>query len=393
MVFRMMSVLLVVILLFGGAAGSAFAQDAGPVLCGDLSEADCAIVEQSNAAMHAVTSSAFALDLDMALTVSDPEFEGFEFALAMDGAAGADPATLEPFMALQPKDMAGMMDMMDIAPEMLAALLQGVDADVVLELDLPAELLMEMGMVDGMPPLELLMVDGVVYFYLGAFMPEGDDSMPPWMGIDLAAMTEGIFAMMEDEAMMEEMPSDMMDFQAMFDNEALWAMYDPEFYNQFVSIERIADDEIDGQPMAVFQMDFDYAGMFASEEYQAMFSDYMAAIMEMQGESMDEMPDNFMDIVATMMDGMVMTMEQWIGLEDSYIHLFSMDMAFDMDFQAMAEMMPEEDMSDAPEEFSMEFSMTMESSDFNVPVEVVAPEGAQVIDPMMFMGMAPTTEG
>ncbi|MFC1960892.1 hypothetical protein ACFLYO_09290 [Chloroflexota bacterium] len=371
--FCKMLVLLMVVVLFGTLAGNVLAQDVWPpVFCGDLDEADCALLEQAQTSMMALSSAAFVMEMDMALSISEPDFEGFAVAFGIEGAAGADPETLKPFMAFDPAKMGEMLEQM---PDAFIEMLRGIDADIVMEVAIPAELLMEAGMPEGIPPIEMLMTEGVLYVNVGALMPaEAAESMqmPPWMGIDIGAMYEGLFAMMSDEAMTGEMP-DMAEIQEMLGNEAIWGLYDPELYEDFVIITRGADEALDGQAMAVFYMTLDYEGMFTSEVFQAAFADYMTFIMEMQGESMDEMdmPENFMDIMAAMMSGMDLEMEQWIGLEDGYIHAFAMDMVFDMDFAAMAELMPDEDMSDAPEEFSMTMSMAMEMGDFNVPVEVV----------------------
>ncbi len=384
--FRMKPVVLLVVLmaLVSLPVSSALAQggELPPVFCGDLSAEDCAIVEQAQVAMAGVSSSAVSIQFDMTFTGIEDAGDDFAFSILVDGAFAADPELLQSFGTSPSPEM--LSEMMSQGMAVVADMLRGVEGQADIQLVLPAEMVAEMGMPLDVLSTTLLMVDGVLYVNLEALsaMDEaeaGDMQMPAWMGIDLAGMYE-----MMGEISMDEMGAEMEEFEALFASEELAALYDFEAWSDFMTITRLEDTEVEGQAMAVFNMVLDYQAMFSSAAFQEAFENYMNMIMEMQGVDGEEMPDNFMEVMTAMMSGMTIEFNEWIGLEDYYMH--HMDMAFDFttDSEAIAEIEPEA-AAEMPENFSMSMRMVMDASAFNEPVVVTAPEGAQVINPMMFM--------
>ncbi len=361
-----------------------------PLFCGDLSAEDCAILEQSQATMAGVTSSAVQMQMDLSLTgMEDPE-DSFVMNMQADGAFAAAPELMATFSQMTtPQDFSGLMTE---GMAMYAELMRGVTGEVALEIALPGELMAELGI-----PLEtlatrLVMVDGVLYANLEELVPaeaQGEDAaqMPAWIGIDLAGMYE-----MMDGMMMEEAGEDMPDFEELFASEEFAALYDVENWGDFMAVTRLADAEVMGQPVAVFETVLDYAAMFSSEAFQEAFAAYMDKVMELSGEEAEEMPDNFMDMMVAVMSGISMRTTQWIGLQDFYVHHMDMDFAFAFDEEAIAAVAPDE-VDEMPENFSMAMKLVVDTSAFNAPVEVVAPEGAQVINPMMFAEMAEESAG
>ncbi len=384
---RLLALLSLLALLVFPLSG-ALAQGGPPVFCGDLSEADCAILTQAQAAMADLHSAAFDLTLDFTFAGGEeimPGMDELAVTLLANGAFAADMETIAGFQSPDPEALAEMMRAM---PEALGTFLRSLEGEVNLQVVLPDELMASIPaeLPDGLV-FDFVMVDGVLYVNLEAIAPlmsaeaEAQPQMPTWIGLDLAGMME---QMMEEaggawEAQMENM-------EQVLQSDLFTFMYDPEFLGQFMTVTRLEDAEVAGQTMAAFQTTLDYGALFASDDFQNAFMDYMETWMALQGESMEELPENFGGIMAAMMSGMSFQTVEWIGLDDFYTHHTAMDFAFALDFEELAALVPEAEADDMPANLSMTMSLVVDASAFNEPVEVAAPEGAQVINPLMFMG-------
>jgi hypothetical protein len=160
---------------------------------------------------------------------------------------------------------------------------------------------------------------------------------------------------------------------------------DPEYTKDFMSITRLADAEVDGQPVAVFEFVLDYSKMFSNEQFQADFDEYMRAFMKMQGAPADEMGDDYdmmMEMMYTMFTDSEMRMQQWIDLNDFYTHHVNIQVNMNMDAGTMAGTSGE----NTPDSINVDMDFVLDLSAFNDPVEVAVPENAQSFDPAMFMG-------
>lgn len=382
------------VLLFALAIplSGAFAQGGSTVFCGDLSDADCDILVQSEAAMQTLESSTFNLAVDFSLT-GDPEamggMEGFAFAMDVAGAGAADMDMLGDFQQMTPEDLPQIMENL---PVMLGEVLRAITGEATLTVELPVELMAAAGSPDlDSLVLELLMADGVLYINLDTLAPlmseSGEAGMSGWMGLDLAGMYEVMFEQMGDE-MGAQMEDQMGAMQDLFDTDFFNMMSNPEMLNGFMNIERLDDVEHMGQTMAVFQTTLDYEAMLNTEAFQAGFQEYMQAVMEMQAGMTGELPEGFdttmSEAAMQMMSGISLTMVQWVGQEDFYTHHIDVAMDFDMDFAALAEMLPDE-ADEMPDNFVMSMDFVLDLGAFNEPVEVTVPEGAPVINPMMMV--------
>lgn len=375
---RRMFVLLAVMLMVFPASG-VFAQ-AGPTLyCGTLPEADCEFLMQSQEAMTKVHSAAFAFEFDMAFAGMEDVFEvdPLELGVSADGQFMIDPELAAELMtANEPEAMAAMMAKM---PDALVEVLRSFAGDLSLNLDLPKVLLAEMGDFP-VEQLDLVMVEGVFYVDISPFT-ESETEGPAWLGIDVASLVETMYG----EMMTDSDIAGMLDMQIEMNSEMVSQVMEMESLNKFVDITRGADAEVDGVPVAVFTTTIDYAGMFSDEAFLEWLSGFMAQMLEAQGESMEDLPENFGEVMGAMLSGLDLEIVEQIGLEDYFTRHLGVDMAFSLDPAAIAAMAGE-DMGDVPENFNMSMSMTVDLSNINGSVEIVAPEGAQVIDPMMFLG-------
>ena len=378
MLRKSMSVLFLTALLLALVPGVALAQ--GPdVFCGSLSEADCALVTQSQQAMQELTSSAFNLSADFSMTSSkefEPGINAIEINLTGSGALAADMSALADLQGMTPDQMA---QMMDTLPQMLVDTLRGVAGQATFNLVLPPAL-MEGAPIPSELTLNLVGVDGVLYVDLRSLLPAESveqEGTPAWIGIDVAGMYETLFQQMSDVPLSE--------MQGLLDASGFAQMMNPDLIGQFVSIERGADQTVDGQTVAVFTTTIDYQALASSDAFQQMMDQYMQAAMEMEGQSMEDLPIDMNALVSAMMSGIQLSVEEWVGLDDSLLHHVGMDMSFTLDREAIAAVAGNQaSLSDVPD-FGMTFNATLDLSDFNAPVEVTAPEGAQVINPMMML--------
>ncbi len=380
------ALVLLMVLPFSGVS----AQMDDITFCGDLSEADCELVTQSQEAMMGLESFAFSFDADFSISGLEmaPGMEELSIGLVGEGAFAADLAMLGDMADMSTQDAMAMMEDMEGLGELFATVLRSVSGEITLEIILSDELLALIG--EEIPELvfDLVMLDGVAYLDVGPLMSMGaPEPMSMWMGIDVAALYEGMFDEMGGE--MDDAMSEF-DMSALFEGDLFATFADPEFIGEFVSIARLDDVDVMGQSAAVFETNLDYGALFASEALQEWFADYMNTVMEMTGEDMEDMPPGFMDmmlnVVGTMFADSTFRVQEWIGLDDHFVHHGEMEIVFNLDLAAIMEMMGEEAPSDMPQSMTFALTGNLDLSGFNEPLNIVAPEGAQVIDPAMFLG-------
>lgn len=334
-----------------------------PVFCGDLSEADCDILTQAQAASIALESASFTMNADFTITnIPDAPFESLAFNLSGDGAYTSDPTMMTGLMDLQSNPAALLEN-----PEQFAAvfedLLNNFDGALNLTLTLPTELVDAMGGGGQDFPeslsIELRLVEGIGYINLDqisqaipqAGLPEG------WYGLELAALM----------GMMMEQSVAQMDGAAMqgFDTSTFSQFANPEFIGEYATIERLEDQ--DGA--AVFLVTFDYAGFFSSE----VFRDLMQQQMDATGASFDEAEfDEMMTQMGTMLEDVTLEYLTYIDLETSFVQRVETSFSFDTSAM-MAEMGG--DMA-AP---VFDFTASIDYSDFNDTAKIIAPDDVQAV--------------
>lgn len=372
---KTVSILSVIVLMFG-MFGFALAQDY-PVVCGDLPEADCTLLEQNQQAM--LEASSYAIDMTADFSLSNiPDMPGnITFGMTGNGAfTGENMAAL-----MLPQDqMMAMMSDPEAYADYMALVLGAVNFDMSIVLNMPAVLVAESGgQVPPTIPLDIRLVDGTGYMNfttlrdavgeMGESFPEG------WYGIDLAGLVTQAMAMSGTMGMtpMEGM-----------DTDAFSQFADPDFLNQFMQIERLADTTAaDGTAVAVFHTVIDYQALFSDPS----FMELIAASVEAQGGTIDngEM-EEIMTMMPLMFQGMNAEMTMTVGLADFYTR--STQVSFDFDMSSLmavaAEMGDDVDMEGPAPVFTFDISIDM--SDFNAVDPITVPSGATVI-PLESLGL------
>lgn len=372
--------LLLTLLLGSGV----LAQDLPPVFCGDLSEADCALLTDAQAAYVTMQSGTTTFEFDMAL--SDVPDVPFPLALNLMGVGSFSGDMSAVTSMANIANMGDMSDMYEQLPELMDTMLTSFAADLALTLTVPEDL---MGLVGAMASsgsgqqgpqaklpnvfsLQMRMVDGFGYVNLDqiaaqlptAGLPQG------WLGVDIAGLMREALEMQPD-MMPEDMPEVDMSMADM--------MTDPEFLASYMAIERVEDGVVDGQTLAVFEITVDFAGLMESEVYQSMMREQMLAAAEQSGESLSESDiEMALEMSTGALQGMTMVMRQSIGVDDKYMRAVSYEMTWDMtSIMEVAEEMGEDAPVGAAPTLTLMMNATMD--DINEPLTITAPEDATVI--------------
>lgn len=354
--------LMVVVIAVLVVSGTAFAQDTTPpVFCGDLSEADCAILTQSQTAMMSLSSAAFDLQADFSLSNMPDTPSPMTFALTGNGAYSSDAA----MMSTIATDMAAMQDpiaMMSAAVDVL----RGFDFDLSLTLTMPPEIMAELGSdIPESITLQIRLADGLGYINFDTLAPlMGEDGaamgFAGWMGLDIASLIE---------AVLEQYPE-------LFAGMSMTG-FDPSIYGQFSNMEMVAQyvtiarTDDGSSDTATFEATVDFAAMMTAPEFQEL----MRQQMEMQGQTLsEEEMQQGMAMSAAMLSNSTFATTSVIDINTGYVTSTSVNMMFD--FSAMAEAMPEEaELSELP---AFTFNLVLNSSQFNDVPEITEPEGATV---------------
>ena len=316
---------LTLMLLLPLAVVSGQSLDKRAVLCGDLAEADCQILVDSDVVMDGV--NAFAFDLSMTLSVEAPEPD--EMSLSLD-ASGRLSISAEAMEAVQEMEDSLMeMDGQELSDEMVAifdAAIAGITAELTADLQITNQ--------DGIEDmaLNLLTKDGIVMLNAAAVAEATGESMGgmEWFGVD----ANGVFALLTAD-------SDMQDMMKSEDSHS--DMADMSEMAMAPTVTRLADSEVNGVPVAVFESSLN-------------MSQIMALLSPVAGDAADS---------AATLDATVL---QFIGLDDYY------------QYRAEATINVAE--SSSMTTINVWFALGM--SDFNLPVTVEIPEDAFVF-PLEFL--------
>ena len=300
-----------------------------PVICGELAEEDCALLENSAAVMQEVNSYAYTQEYHLALT-DFPEVPGgdLEVTMTLAGQWAVDPAAREAMLALTEMSRAATPELADkLQAEVPATVLEffgglAFDMDMNLtvsdaiaasisedsDVPFPTELHLPMRIVDGM--LYINIVD------LKPLAPELDDVNADWLGFDLMGLME---QGMEDSA--GELAAEPMDPMTT----ALVGMFYQRIFaamEAYVDVERLDDVEVDGVQAAVFDFRPDLLGFFTSDELNTFIADMSElAGPDVDAPSQEEVAEVMMAVgfMAPMLfRDLELSVTSTIGVEDSY---------------------------------------------------------------------------
>jgi hypothetical protein len=370
-------------------AAPVFAQDdASPfVICGDLSEDDCALLEESTLAMQDLSSYSLAADMNFDLSgIPDLPVDPMTVNVTFDGSFAVDDAAKEVARQLNSMMMMGadperMADLAENFQQMTLDLYRGMNFDIDIRYNIPADLaeMLSQDSEVALPEtlaMEIRLIDGTMYMNvadLRALDPSIEDELTSdWIGIDYVGMLE---MQMEQGNMGEDSLS------AGAAAGAASAQLMAEMM-QFVAVERGDDVALEGQDGAVFTYTFDIVGFFTSDSFRTALETMMTSMGEDVSAAELREGLTMLDFVAPMLfRDLDVSSSTVIGLDDKLAHAadfsFSWDLSSLLQFAAMSDPAVAEAMGDAQPVISLE--MAADYADFNDEMIFDVPNDVQMI--------------
>lgn len=397
------------------SAGAAFAQDAS-AYCGELADADCSILNASQSAMQEVSSGSS--QLQFSLLLSDiPELPLQEVGVAysqqslfsMSEDASSLVSELQSITPLERQEM-----LMD--PEVLASvvsqLVMGMSSQVDMQLALSEEVANFLAQESGIPvPTELafgfVLLDGVLYLDLDSLaevVPELS-MFGGWLGFEVSplldmALQDGATSGLSDQDLQAAGNAfASANFGSSGPLVASLGVVDPTgMVTQFVNVERVEDEDLNGNELAVFRTTFDYTTFFASPLFRSLVEMAMQDESISGGAPVDEASiDQVTGMAATfgpmLLSNLNLELVEGIGMENGYLYATSFLLDWDLsNLVQMAGMaagfgvdLPPIDPNAQP---LIHVELLSLSDDINSDVDISVPEGATIVPIEALMSMS-----
>lgn len=368
-----------------------------PPFCGELAEADCQLLIDSQELMADVESMTMGLQLDAAMS-GIPEFadEDLMFGMTMDMVVHLDPVFNEQMRALAMSGPEELLAAQDELAQMVVEFYNTLAMDMDMEMVLPGAFLQALEaeedvVLPGTMAFQTRMVDGYVYIntdVLAESIPElaaemESEGIEGWIGFDFVGQLEQQMsgaAPVPNTSTLESMQMGMA-FNQMMANETIRALLEP-----YVTVERLADEERDGVPVAVFRTSLDLGSMVSNPDFTQMLREAADSMIAASGETVDQQElgagllgvQLLANVLARSFEFEVV---QVVGIEQPYVYDYGMAMEMDLSGLITLAAMSGEDLP--PELLGAKpvFSFDMDASyaDFDSAPAVEAPEDAQII--------------
>ena len=396
---KVLSLLLVLVLLLA-TFSTALAQ-AEP-FCGDLDEGDCALLTTAAENMQEVADYHAHAEYSARL-VGIPGLPLSEAAVdvLVGGAFSYDDAALaaaqELNAATSQEELAALMS---DSPDLFVDFYNGWAFDAQIDVLIGDELASALSADTGIPlptslSVPLILVDGILYADLTEVAPllEGGEGMAGWIGFELgrlleAAAEQGVFeqaaASMDPDAVALASGGDAATTAALMGLSA--ALSDPTAFEQFQTIARADDDDMDGTPVAVFVTTFDVLSFISSPQ----FADLVMGLVESGALGADapsaadvEQTMQMVGLMGPMLfQGLTAASTTAVSLDEpNYIvaqnNLFEWDLAGLLQMAAMSGALPADQSSSS--ESMVSISATVINSSIDEEQTIEAPADAQIV--------------
>jgi hypothetical protein len=383
----LMVLLLLALMLFSTSA--ALAQDLPGPFCGDLSEEDCDILTQSQAAQLEVTSSTSTLNM-VASVAGIPGLPADElvFSWMQNATIHMDPEVMMQMIELQMAGPEEIMENMDSFADLTVEMYRTLELDAEVSLSLPAEVAAMLSAQAGLEvpedlAMHVILKDGIGYLATEdlAFIDPSIATMGEWFGVDIAGAVEMGFA----QSMNEQSAADQ---QAMMQSMAISSLFNSEetrgLLEGFVVVERLEDSEVEGAEAAVFESGFDFAGFLSSPGFWSLISENLDTInamadMQLTEAELQQAQMGMTFLGPALLQGLTFASSTTIGLDDNLPYEQTIDFAWDLSsllsFAASTGALP----AGSPSEASVSLEIDSTSGDYNSAPEIEAPEDAIII--------------
>lgn len=336
---------LVLALLAALAPTAVFAQGGGELPCFGLSPADCELYYTLTQGEMDTTSFAMAYAFHLLVTGED----GAEVTSNGEGHFSLVPGATDP--------------------------LASFSMDMVTENTVVAEGQTTSG------PFEFRIIDGNFYANV-----EGQ-----WQYAPLETLLESSNIADLESLMAGTMPGGMSEEEMAQMAEAM-APY-ASLFEGYITIERGADIQVEGNTVAVFNISADLAGLFSDPN----LGQVIATLVQMSGEEMTEEEQQQMTQMMPMVVGMMgmffanssLDISTRYGVDNGYFYGFDVDFAMTIDPNMFAGLMGDTSSEEAQQEpVSLEMQLSVNLSQHNAEFTYQVPEGAVEVSPdeMMIPG-------
>lgn len=341
-------VLLTVLALLLGTVTPAFAQDAGdnlpPVFCGDLSEEDCTILQDSRTATNKVAQNTSQLTLDVTVNgFPGLPAETINATLTAGMMSVADPAAMAAVQQLNGLSQEDTVKLLAEDPQPMLDLLNGWDFDLSAGLTMTPELADLISAQSGLDfpdtvAVQAKLVDGVIYWDLSEVAAFAPTVAAGWVGFPVAEM----MAELEAQGAFDQAAAEMNDPGMAASAGAMMAgmgsaqfiQQNAEMFQKYTTVERGEDVELTGQTGATFITNFDAAAFLSGPEFQQLVIDWArAGAFEGTGLTAADVEQNIQ--MLSMMGPMLFTgitaaATETIGLDDLYQYDYESELTWDM---------------------------------------------------------------
>lgn len=379
------------IMLIAASAVPAFAQDLPAPFCGDLSEEDCTILVESQDASLAVESFSNYLDVNILIAgVPGLPADELAFNYNQDGTYSLDPELAMEITQMQMQDPEALMEDMDAMVEVLLDLYANLALDTTVSFTMPEEiaaLISEQAGVTVPTTVSAMgrMVDGIGYGNIDELAGEIDElnGISGWYGIDVVSLMQmGFEQSMAQADQSGNMAASMTGYGLtnFLNTEEGRAMIE-----EYVEIERAADETVDGADVAVFNSTFDFGRFIGSPAFAELLVSQLDTINQL---AETELTEEELSQVLTMLPmfgpmlftGLDFEITRRIDLE-SY-QVVESELVFDWDLSSLIAVAQMADSSlELPEGLSPVISLNVvnNAADFDAIEEITAPEDAVIM--------------
>ncbi|MEZ4860750.1 MAG: hypothetical protein R3C14_05560 [Caldilineaceae bacterium] len=396
---KKMGLILLLVCLLVFTATPVFAQELPEPFCGNLSTADCDILIASQEAMLGVESGVYNSEMNLLISgVPGLPADEVSFNLSQDATYSFDPklvAGLAKVQMMKPEEItANVEDVLDLLVNFYGSL--GYDghmnlvmsqevADILsaeAQTPIPNDFDVAFRIVDGYGFLDLAS--------LAAFAPD-TEGLQGWAGIDLLTLMKmGLQQGLDPNAVNaagNSMPASLAGFGI---GNYLNSPEGRAMMEQFVKVERLRDETIDGQDVAIFRSTFDFGRFVGSPIFRDLVLSQLDTINQAAKTDLtqDQVTEGLtmLSFVGPMLfTGLDFHSAQAIGLDDQYVH--QSEFVFDWDLSSLVGVAK---MVDSQGEMGLStmlgdsapvisFEITSNASDFNSAPAVETPENAQII--------------
>jgi hypothetical protein len=381
--------ILLVIALMAFSAAPAFAQNLPEPFCGDLDEADCAILQAAQDAQLALSSYVSTADATAVIAgIPGLPADELTFEWSQDTVLFLDPELTAAMAELQMQGPEAMLESMEELADLTVQFYETLGVDATVNVTLPAEIASILSAQAGVEvpedlSLQVIMSDGFAYIATEglAFLGPQFTDMGDWIGVDLASAVAMGFeqSLNSDDPAQQAQMAQSLGFSAMLSSEEGRALIE-----DYVIVERLDDDEVDGTEVNVFETSFDFAGFLASPGFWQFITDNLDTINSMSQTPITEEELQQAQMALTflgpaLLEGLEFSTTSSLGAEDALPYAqnvsFNWDLSGLLQFAASTGAVPAGTGTDA--RISLEIDAT--NSDFDAAPEITAPEDATII--------------